>query len=266
MFFRRKPSPPAQRLPLIASAAVTPTSPANVTIRRPRKTFDTDHPSGKGNLAITGRYASKSDSFAVDAVYKPELGSAAHLTYGVTDAQLLGVGIESGATLFGRPTTIDLAYSPPQDAAALKLTLKDGKMKMAAYYGFNAFTSSGVANHKSRYELDAKLSTLEAVKLTFDQGSKAAKMRVTRKLDKRNTLQAEYNFVTATKKFVAVTLKHAYSKQHAFSLQSNYGTRKFKVEWDLKTENGPWTAATTFGFNTAPYKCDFTLKRRFEIH
>jgi hypothetical protein len=227
--------------------------------------FDTDHTCGAGALGITGRYASKTDSFGIDGVWKMDPSTAMHVSYGVTEEKILGLGMETGFDVWGRQNVVDLAYSPPQDTAAVKVTMRQGKTKVCGYYSFSNFSSEKFKNHKSRYELDAKLNDFESLKMTFDQGTRAAKVKVARRLDPRNSIQAEYNYVTSTKKFVALTLKHAYNKMHTISLGANYGTRKFKLDWDVKTQNGPWNLSTTFGFNTAPLKGDFTIKRRFEL-
>jgi hypothetical protein len=191
--------------------------------------------------------------------------SALHLSYGVTEEKVLGMGMEAGFSLMGRHNVIDLAYSPPQDAAAMKVTVRQGKAKVCGYYSFSNFSADKVRNHKSRYELDAKLNDFESLSMTYDQGTSAAKVQVTRRLDPRNTVKAEYNYVSSAKKFVALTLKHAYNKQHVLSIGANYGTKKLKLQWDVTTQNGPWTLATTFGFNGAPHRGDFTIKRRFEL-
>lgn len=188
-----------------------------------------------------------------------------HLSYGVTEEKVLGMGMETGFSLFGRQNVIDLAYAPPQDTAAMKLTVRQGNTKVCGYYTFSNFSADRAKNHKSRYELDSKLNDFESLKMSYDQGTRAAKIKVARRLDTRNRFEAEYNYISSAKKFVALTLKHAYNKMHTISLGANYGTRKFKAEWDVKTLNGPWTLSTTFGFSTAPHKGDFLLKRRFEL-
>lgn len=175
------------------------------------------------------------------------------------------MGVETGFCLFGRQNVVDLAYSPAQDSAAMKLTTRQGKTKVCGYFSFSNFSADKAKNHKSRYELDAKLSDLESLKMSFEQGTRAAKLRVSRRLDTRNTAQVEYNYVASTKKFVVLSLKHAYNKMHTVSLSANYGSRKFKLDWDVKTQSGPWNLATSFGFSSAPSKGDFTIKRRFEL-
>jgi len=87
------------------------------------------------------------------------------------------------------------------------------------------------------------------LKMSFDGKTKASKVKVSRKLDPKNRLDAEYNYIGADSKFVSLTFKHQYSKVHTFSMNTNYGSRKYKIEWDCKTENGPWTVATSFPFN-----------------
>jgi hypothetical protein len=227
--------------------------------------FDTDHAHGAGSVAVTGRYSSKTDAFGIDAAYRLDDSSTVYLSYGVSEEKLLGLGMESGFDLFGRKNVVDLAYSPPSDSAAMKLTVRQGKTKLCGYYSFDNFSESNFRNHKSRYELDTTLNDYESLNMTFDQGSRAAKLKVSRKLDRKNRLVAEYNHVTSTKKFVALTLKHALSRVHTISLGANYGNRKYKIEWDCKTANGPWTVTSAFPFNRSPHTGDFSLRRRFEF-
>jgi hypothetical protein len=209
-------------------------------------------------------YNSKTDSFGIDGVYKID-GSSLHLSYGVTEEKLLGMGMETGFDLFGRQNVVDLAYSPPLDTAAMKLTVRQGKTKMAGFFAFENFSSSHVKNHKCSYELDTKLNDFESLKMKFNQKTRASKIKVSRRLDAKNRLEAEYSYMDATKKFVALTLKHAYNKAHTFSVGANYGSRKYRLEWDCKTANGPWTVTSSFGFNTPPHKGDWSIKRRFEF-
>lgn len=220
---------------------------------------------GAGALGITGRYASKTDSFGIDGVWRMDHSTSLHASYGVTEEKILGMGLETGFSLMGRQNVVDLAYSPPQDSAAMKVTVRQGKTKVCGYFSFSNFSTEKAKNHKSRYELDAKLNEFESLKMSFDQGTRAAKVKVARRLDARNVVQAEYNHVTSTKKFLVLTLKHAYNKMHTISLNANYGSRKFRLDWDVKTQNGPWNLATSFGFSSAPSKGDFTIKRRFEL-
>jgi hypothetical protein len=225
---------------------------------------DTDYSTGAGSVGITGTYHSKTDSFAVEGVYKLD-DSSLHVSYGVTEEKLLGVGMETGFDIFGRKNVVDLAYSPPQDAAAMKLTVRQGKSKIAGFFSFENFSASHVKNHKASYELDTKLNEFESLRMTFNQKTRAAKIKVSRKLDAKNRLDAEYSYIDAARKFVTLTLKHAYSKSHTFSAGANYGSRKYRLEWDCKTANGPWTVTSSFGFSTAPHKGDWSVKRRFEF-
>lgn len=208
---------------------------------------------------------SKTDSFGIDCAYKIDDSSTVYLAYGVTDEKIVGIGLETGFNLFGRSNVVDLVYSPPQDSAAVKVSVRQGLTKLSGYFGFDQFSTANVRNHRSRYELDTKLNDFESFKMAFDQTTKAAKIKINRRLDTKNRFEAEYSYMDSARKFVTLTLKHAYSKVHTFSVGANYGTRKYRLEWDCKTGNGPWTVTTSFGFNTAPYRGEWTLKRRFEF-
>lgn len=211
--------------------------------------MDTDHTTGAGQVAITGRYDSKKDSFGVDAAYAVDDANTVYGSYGVTDERVAAVGLETGFTAFGRRNTVDLSYQPPSDAAALKLAVRQGKTKVAAHVTFDDFQKNRGAKRGERYELDARLSGVENLKMSFDASSKAAKVKVSRRLDPKNRLDAEYSYISAASRFVSLTFKHQYSKVHAFAVTTNYGARNYKLEWDCKTDNGPWTVSTSFPFN-----------------
>lgn len=222
---------------------------------------DTDHTTGAGQVAITGRYDSKKDSFGVDAAYTVDDSNTIYGSYGVTDEKIISLGLESGFTAFGRRNTVDMVYHPPNDSAMMKFAIRQGKTKVAAYFSFDDFKETNVKSHSERYELDARLSGVESLKMTFDGKTKASKVKVSRKLDPKNKLDAEYHYLSASTKYVSLTFKHQYSKIHAFSVTTNYGARKYKVEWDCKTENGPWTVSTAFPFNVRCVKA-YSLFRK----
>lgn len=226
---------------------------------------DTDHPCGKGKLGLTGNYTSRTDSFGIEGSYKIDKNSTAYLIYGVTDEKIAACGLETGFSFSGRSAVVDLIYAPPQDSAAAKFSLRRGLTKICGYFGFDQFSTSRLANPRMRYELDTKLSDSNSFKMVLDQTDKTAKMKFNRRLDEKNRIEAEYVYRNPARKFLTLTLKHAYSKNLTFAVGANYGDRKYKVEWDSKGKNGPWTLTTTFGFNTAPYRGDWILKRRFEI-
>eukprot|EP00178_Gracilaria_changii_P000336 TRINITY_DN1041_c0_g1_i1.p1 TRINITY_DN1041_c0_g1~~TRINITY_DN1041_c0_g1_i1.p1 ORF type:complete len:258 (+),score=35.72 TRINITY_DN1041_c0_g1_i1:202-975(+) len=226
---------------------------------------DTDHSTGKGKFALTGRYASKKDSFGIDAAYAIDDSNTIYATYGVTDEKLLALGIETGFSAFSRRATVDLTYSPPRDAAALKAAVRQGKFKVSTYFSFDNFKKNIVSSHSERYEVEAKISGVENLKISFDGKSRAAKIKLSHKLDAKNKLDAEYQHLAGGSKAVVFTLKHAYSKSHTFALGFNYGAKKCKAEWDCKTDNGPWTITTNFPFNDSPLSGDLSIKRRFDF-
>lgn len=131
----------------------------------------------------------------------------------------------------------------------MKVAVRQGKTKVSAVFSFDNFQSSKLNDHSERYELDAKLSGVESLKMSFDGKTKASKVKVSRKLDPKNKLEALYSYQNESSKSVCLTFKHQYSKVHTFSIATDYGSRKFKAEWDCKTDNGPWTIATSFPFN-----------------
>ncbi|CAN8063830.1 unnamed protein product [Agarophyton chilense] len=226
---------------------------------------DTDHSTGKGKFALTGCYASKNDSFGIDATYAVDDANTVYATYGVTDEKLLSLGVETGFTAFSRRGTVDLTYSPPRDAAVLKTAVRQGMFKVSAFFSFDNFKKDYVKSHSERYEVEAKISSTENLKIAFDGKSRAARIKLSHKLDSKNKLDAEYQHLAAGSKAVVFTLKHVYSKAHTFSLGFNYGANKCKAEWDCRTDNGPWTITTNFPFDASPLSGDLSIKRRFDF-
>lgn len=210
--------------------------------------MDTDHTTGVGQIAITGRYDSRKDSFGVDANYALDGSNTVYSTYSVTDEKVLALGLESGFTAFGRRNTIDLVYHPPRDNAGLKVSVRQGKTKVSGIFSFDNIQANNIKDTTARYELDAKLNGMESLKMSFDGKSRAAKIKLSRKLDSRNRFEAEYSYATPDSKFVSLSYKHFYSKNNTFVLSTNYGSRRYKIEWDCKTDNGPWNVSTSFPF------------------
>ena len=136
-----------------------------------------------------------------------------------------------------------------------KLAIRQGKVKLSTLVSFPNFKTSSCKEHVERYELDAKLSPIESLRLSFDGKSKASKIKVTRKLDPKNRIDAEYNYTSASLKYASLTFKHYYSKVHTFGINANYGSRKYRAEWECNTENGPWTVSTSFPFNARCVYC-----------
>lgn len=210
---------------------------------------DTDHTTGSGQVAITGRYDSMRDSFGVDATYALDDVNTVYGSYGVTEEKISALGIESAFSAFKRESTVDLTYIPPNDSARVKLAVRQGKVKVSAVVSFDNVQKSDLNEHAERYEFDARLSGIESLKLSFDGKTKAAGVKVSRKLDVKNKLDAEYKYVNSSSQSVSLTFKHQYNKNHLFSMTTDYGSRKYFVEWECKTENGPWTVATSFPFS-----------------
>lgn len=211
---------------------------------------ETDHSSGSGPIAVTGQYDSKNDSFNVTGVYMVDPNVTAYGTYGVTDEQISLVGVESGFTILNRNGTADAMYIPPADLAMAKIAIRQGKYRLSTTVNFSNFSSKALAKPSARYELDAQLSGLESLKMMFDGTSKAARLKVTRKLDAKNKLDGEYIYNNRNSKAVNLTMTHNYSKLHTFLANINYGPNKFTVQWEYKTENGPWTVSSTFPFDS----------------
>lgn len=212
--------------------------------------MDTDHTTGGGQVAITGKYDSMKESFVIDANYALDDANTLYASYGVTDEKLTALGLETGFTAFGKRNTFDATYSPSTDAAKLKVAIRQGKVKASGVFSFNNVQKSKVSERSDKYELDVKLSSVESLKMAYDVKRRATKVKLSRKLDPKNKLDAEYSYVDSTSKFVSLTFKHQYSKVHGFGVVVDYGAKKYKVDWDCKTDNGPWTVSAMFPFTT----------------
>lgn len=259
MFWRKKNSP-VSLTPTVSTQAKLPADGFLVAART-----DTDHTTGRGQMAITGRYDSKNDSFGIDAAYAVDDNNTLYGCYGVTDEKLVNLGVETGVNILNRRATIDMKYLPARDSASLKLAVRQGNVKVSAISSFNNLATSNVKNHGEQFELDAVLSGVESLKMSFDAVTKAASVKVCRKLDVKNKLEAEYLYNDAANRFVTLKLKHCYSPVHSFSTLINYGLKKYTVEWDCHTDNGPWTIATSFPFSSSPHSGEWHIKRRFEF-
>ena len=88
---------------------------------------------------------------------------------------------------------------------------------------------------------------------------------MTRKLDKRNKVDACYVYENQEKKYMKVKLKHSVNKWNSLGVSMDYGKRKYGVDWDIKSENGPWSFKAGFPFDKSPRTGDFSIKRRFEF-
>lgn len=226
---------------------------------------DTDHTTGQGQVAVTGRFESKRESFSVDASYAIDNTNTVYGSYGVTDEKITSVGLETAFAMFGRRNTLDMTYFPPKDSGALKLSIRQGKVKASTTVSFDNLRSKNVSDHAERYEIDAKLSGTEAVKMAYNAKTHAAKCKLSKKLDSRNRIDAEYNYVNNNTRFLSMTFKHVYTEKHAFAINTNYGSRRYNVEWEYDSDHGPWTVVTSFPFNVSPKKGDWIIKRRLEF-
>ncbi len=253
---------------------------------------DTDHTTGIGLVAITGRYDSKLNSFRVESSYALGGHATAHAEYGVTDEEVLSLGLESRFKAFGRRNTVDMEYFPHSDKASMKLSVRQSRVKVSAILNFAKFRTDTFKGHSERYELDARLNNKESVKMTFNARNSSAKFKFLRKLDPRNRVDITYNYERPSQRFVTLCFNHFYSKRHTFALTANYGASKYSLEWDCKTSNGPWTISTDFLFdrryvfmhrafrlcsssksncislnsvNRSPHIGEWHIKRRFEF-
>lgn len=260
MWFGNNTNKPSTALCALPPRAAIAMNPILVAARA-----DTSHTTGPGQFAITGKYDSKKDSFVVEAAYAFDDNNTVYTTYAVTDERVSSVGLESGMSAFGRRLTLDMTGFPPRDATALKLAIRQGKTKVASTFSFDSVQDRKTTAMRARYELDAKLSAAESLKMSFDAKSHAAKVKVSRKLDPKNKLDAEYNYIDADSKFLSVKFAHQYNSTHSFAVTANYGSRKYIVDWDCKTDNGPWTVSSSFPFNASPHTGDWQVKRRFEF-
>lgn len=228
---------------------------------------DTDHSTGGGTLAVTGRYLWPGEALRAEAAYALWNGATAHARFGVTEERVQAIGLESRFAVLGRANTVDVSYRPHADVATVKVAVKQGRAKAAATLDFAQVRAERrLSAPNARYELDARLNASEALKLAYSARSNAAKIKLVRVLDARNRLDVEYNFnARDNARFVVVALKHTFSKRHALAISSNYGTRKYSVEWDYKTKAGPLTVSTDFSFDKSPHIGSWHVKRRFEF-
>lgn len=214
---------------------------------------------------MTARYAARRDSFSIDGVYAIDDTSRVHATYAVTEERVTSFGLETNFQLFGRPSVIDLLYLPPSDTARAKMTVRNGKTRLTGFFSFANVKSDTYSNHSEQYELDTQLSGKENLNIFFDTNSKAASVKVSRKLDPKNKLDAMYVYANQSNRYAKLKLKHRYSDAQTFGLGTDYGGKKYSVEWEVRTNNGPWNFKASFPFDKSPKSGDLSIKRRFEF-
>lgn len=168
----------------------------------------------------------------------------------MTDEKVSSFGFESGFHMGKARSTVDVSYLPPLDAAACKLSVRQGKIKLAAMTTVTSVRSGGEGRqHTESFELDSKLSAKESLSMSFNAKSKATTLKISRRLDPKNKVEAQYVYNKASDQFGTLSYTHIYSKMHVFSTNINYGAKKFNIEWDCSTDNGPWTLTSSFPFN-----------------
>lgn len=219
-------------------------------------------------MAITGKWDSPGEALHFQTAYLLGDNFTFHAGYGVTDERLLAIGLESRFQFLNTANTIDLNYAPTSDVGSVKVAIKQGAARLGAQFSFDGLGERRVVSKPAaRFELDAKLTSSESMKLAFNPANRASKLKVTHRLDCRNSLGVELNYSGGGngKRYFVVGMNHQLSKKHTLGIRSNYGARKFSVDLDYKTSGGPWTVSTDFSFDKSPHIGDWHVKRRFEF-
>lgn len=203
-----------------------------------------------GKVALTGKYESKKDSFTVNLSYLADDNNTFFGTYSVTDEKISSFGFESGFNLGKARSMVDVTYLPPIDAAACKLSVRQGKVKMTATTTVTSVRSGGEGRqHTENFELESALSAKESLFMSFNAKSRATSLKMSRRLDPKNKIEAQYVYNKASDKFATLSYTHIYSKMHTFAANVDYGANKLNVEWNCNTDNGPWKVTSSFPFN-----------------
>ncbi len=219
-------------------------------------------------MAITGKWDSPKEALHFQTAYLLGENFTFHAGYGVTDERLLAIGLESRFNFLGFANTVDFNYAPNPDVGTLKLAMKQGAARLGAQFAFDGIGERRIVSKPAtRYELNAKLTANESMKLAFSPATRSSKLKLMHRLDARNRLNVELNYSGGGngKRYFVVGMNHQLSKKHTLGISSNYGARKYSVELDYKTGGGPWTISTDFSYDKSPHIGDWHVKRRFEF-
>lgn len=218
--------------------------------------------------------------------------SRMYASFALADRSLTRIGAETAAVVTpdALPVLADFSYTPARDTVTAKLSARRGPNLATAWLSAanvsglggglrsalnrSASSSTGTAagesakplSYEQRLEFESRLSDTETLRLQYDVRSRSTRVKLTRVLDKKNRVDAEYSRTsTAAQSFVA-GYQHKVDSRNKLSASANFGRQVYNVEWENRADGGPWTVKAVLPFAGAPTSLgDFTVRRKFEF-
>ncbi|KAK1868437.1 hypothetical protein I4F81_010924 [Pyropia yezoensis] len=247
---------------------------------------------GASGASLTATYHSKKDALTLDGAVAVSPSSRMYASFALADRSLTRIGAETAAVVTpdALPVLADFSYSPARDTVTAKLSARRGPNLATAWLSAAnvsglagglrsalnrpASSSTGAAageaakplSYEQRLEFESRLSDTETLRLQYDVRSRSTRVKLTRVLDKKNRVDAEYSRTsTASQSFVA-GYQHKVDSRNKLSASANFGRQVYNVEWENRADGGPWTVKAVLPFAGAPTSLgDFTVRRKFEF-
>lgn len=249
---------------------------------------------GASGASLTATYHSKKDAMTLDGAVAVSPASRMYASFSLADRSLTRIGAETASTVTSDalPVLADFSYTPARDTVMAKLSARRGPNLATAWLSAanisglagglrsalnrpaassttDATTGEAVAkplSYEQRLEFESRLSDTETLRLQYDVRSRSTRVKLTRVLDKKNRIDAEYSRTsTAAQSFVA-GYQHKVDSRNKLSASANFGRQVYNVEWENRADGGPWTVKAVLPFAGAPTSLgDFTVRRKFEF-
>lgn len=247
---------------------------------------------GASGASLAATYHSKKDALTLDGAVAVSPSSRMYASFALADRSLTRIGAETAAVVTpdALPVLADFSYSPARDTVTAKLSARRGPNLATAWLSAAnvsglagglrsalnrpASSSTGAAageaakplSYEQRLEFESRLSDTETLRLQYDVRSRSTRVKLTRVLDKKNRVDAEYSRIsTASQSFVA-GYQHKVDSRNKLSASANFGRQVYNVEWENRADGGPWTVKAVLPFAGAPTSLgDFTVRRKFEF-
>lgn len=249
---------------------------------------------GASGASLNATYHSKKDAMTLDGAVAVSPSSRMYASFALADRSLTRIGAETAAVVTpdALPVLADFSYTPARDTVTAKLSARRGPNLATAW--LSAANVSGLAgglrsalnrpasssstgaaaageatkplSYEQRLEFESRLSDTETLRLQYDVRSRSTRVKLTRQLDKKNRVDAEYSRTsTAAQSFVA-GYQHRVDSRNKLSASANFGRQVYNVEWENRADGGPWTVKAVLPFAGAPTSLgDFTVRRKFEF-
>eukprot|EP00871_Galdieria_phlegrea_P001103 jgi/Galph1/1994/GphlegSOOS_G666.1 len=228
--------------------------------------YASDHTTGKGNSAVTVQLELNKPALEIECTYGPSKSTRAYLSYSVESEELKHMGLEHSFKGFKKNQMVDCTWLPKRDMCNIKYTLAlDKENQLTGYFSFHDFSKSNWNKRSDRLELFSRLQSHNTLRIQYDRQLKATKLKLSHQLDRRNTIEGEYSYLSSHRQGGSIGWKHQSNHRNNVNISADWSSRKYLVEWTNKTGDGPWTMKLQVPFQLSLDKTEVLLKRRLEF-